>query len=35
MTGASSLRDLDVLTLGIGGEIFAVEAAAVREILDL
>jgi purine-binding chemotaxis protein CheW len=26
---------LDVLTLGIGGETFAIEAAAVREILDL
>lgn len=35
MAGAGSLQDLDVLTLEIGGEIFAVEAAAVREILDL
>ncbi|WP_439551073.1 chemotaxis protein CheW [Falsiroseomonas sp.] len=26
---------IDVLTLGIGGEIFAIEAADVREILDL
>jgi purine-binding chemotaxis protein CheW len=26
---------LDVLTLGIGGETFAIEATAVREILDL
>lgn len=26
---------VDVLTLGIGGETFAIEAAAVREILDL
>ena len=27
-------QDLEVLTLGIGGETFAVEASAVREILD-
>jgi len=28
-------RPLEVLTLGLQGEIFALEAAYVREILDL
>ncbi|WP_203069897.1 chemotaxis protein CheW [Falsiroseomonas ponticola] len=30
-----SQTPVDVLTLGIGGEVFAIEAADVREILDL
>ncbi|MGE0743679.1 MAG: chemotaxis protein CheW [Rhodospirillales bacterium] len=28
-------ESLEVLTLGLGGEVFAIEAGAVREILDL
>lgn len=35
MPDALSHLPLDVLTLSIGGEIFAIEATAVREILDL
>ncbi len=35
MMSNSQTTMLDVLTLGIGGETFAIEAAAVREILDL
>lgn len=35
MMSESQTTMLDVLTLGIGGETFAIEAAAVREILDL
>ncbi len=35
MTNRHSDRPVEVLTLGLGGEIFAIEAACVREILDL
>lgn len=35
MMSESQTTMLDVLTLGIGGETFAIEAAAVREILNL
>ncbi len=35
MTTIPTPEAVDVLTLGIGGETFAIEAAAVREILDL
>jgi purine-binding chemotaxis protein CheW len=35
MTEAHPPAMLDVLTLGIGGETFAIEAGMVREILDL
>lgn len=34
MPAAASASDLEVLTLGLGGEVFAIEASAVREILD-
>jgi purine-binding chemotaxis protein CheW len=34
MAIAGQTQDLEVLTLGLGGEIFAIEAGAVREILD-
>lgn len=33
--GATAINLVDVLTLEIGGETFAIEATAVREILDL
>lgn len=34
MSAAHTASDLEVLMLGLGGEFFAIEASAVREILD-
>ncbi len=34
MSVAGQTTDLEVLTLCLGGEVFAIEASAVREILD-
>lgn len=34
MSAVQTASDLEVLMLGLGGEFFAIEASAVREILD-